>query len=36
MTKEEWVMMTATSNALASDMINDTTHLSNPKMISSL
>jgi hypothetical protein len=35
MTKKERAMMTTTSNALASDMINDATHLSNPKLISS-
>ncbi len=35
MTNEERVMMTTMSNALASDMINDAMHLSNPKLISS-
>jgi hypothetical protein len=36
MTKEERVMMTTTSNMLASDMIDDATHLSDPKLILSL
>ncbi len=36
MTKEERVMMTTTSSTLASDMIDDATHLSDSKLISSL
>jgi hypothetical protein len=37
MTKDERVMVTTTSDTLASDMINDATYLiSNPKLISSL
>jgi hypothetical protein len=33
MTKEERLMATKTYNMLASDMIDNTTHTSNPKLI---
>jgi hypothetical protein len=33
MTKEEWLMATTTHNMLVSDMIDDMTHTSDPKLI---